>query len=575
MKKLLLGVMVLFAFGCKNERHSNGGGPDNNNVNHNPRVENIQVQTVLEGMSFTLDLSPYVSDPDNDLISIEKISGPGSINGFVYAYQDIQDNDRRNNSYVIEFRVQDIKGGTATGSFQLVQNDTYSFYNPTIGYIKDQIVEEGKILTIDLRSYVFDLDGDPFIIEKLSGPGDIINNVFNYKDEKDSDLVNNQYKVEFRVQDARGGQASGAFAISQKDVYHRLSSGIYARIIDSCTAFYNQYGNIAAFETGIAVNLIGQPLIIYNPKNWGNLFYAYLQNEIWSGTYIDGPIFGGDNSVVYDNKNTAHLSLSGFGCGEKLVYSSFYDGKWSTVDVDINCSTGLENDIAVDSQGYIHISYWNWLGKILKYATNKRGAWEYTDIFPATWAPTSIALDEKDNVHIAYMHQGVIYKASNVTGSWTKQEVRKPPIPTDEKNVIHNPFLRKNHDGSLHIVFQDGISLYHTTFSDGAWNTETAIHYDNLYIKDGSRLVFAPNIDGALYIPHVISLKRSGEKGALSIATNKGGEWKTYLLDDSHDYVHPYIACDEDGNVHLSVNSLLNNDDAVVKYIVFDPLSLH
>ena len=56
------------------------------NVNRAPVWDQIAIQTINEGLTFTLDLSQYASDPDGDLLTFSLVSGVGSIDGSIYSF---------------------------------------------------------------------------------------------------------------------------------------------------------------------------------------------------------------------------------------------------------------------------------------------------------------------------------------------------------------------------------------------------------------------------------------------------------------------------------------------------------
>ena len=120
MKYVAPFVLAANILGC-------GGGddPDDPPVNNPPVVQNIQNQTVQEGNNLSLDLNDYISDPDGDNLDVEQISGPGSITGNQFTYDDPLDDDNQNDNHTVEFRVTD-GSHDITSSFSLTQQDNYS-----------------------------------------------------------------------------------------------------------------------------------------------------------------------------------------------------------------------------------------------------------------------------------------------------------------------------------------------------------------------------------------------------------------------------------------------------------------
>jgi len=86
------------------------------------------------------------------------------------------------------------------------------------------------------------------------------------------------------------------------------------------------------------------------------------------------------------------------------ISSSFAWGGWIIQPVDSEGTVGHYTSIALDSQGYPHISYRVWIKDDLKYAR-----WDGTDWIIQTVDSegdvgrfTSIALDSSDYPHISY-----------------------------------------------------------------------------------------------------------------------------------------------------------------------------
>ncbi|HLD56790.1 MAG TPA: hypothetical protein VJA47_00685 [archaeon] len=201
---LLAGAVSLFG-GC---------------VNHPPVIKSIPYQTFPEGQQLGLDLSPYIGDPEGDLVTVELVGGPGNISNNRFSYQDQPDNDHACNFYNIKFRAVDIHGGETKGSFGITQQDIN--HPPIIQTIPDQVMKEDEgFLPVDIGQYISDPDGDEISVNFASGPaGGFHGTTFSLWTGglADSDLIDNEYMIEFLARDGYGGEARGSFKLTKQDI---------------------------------------------------------------------------------------------------------------------------------------------------------------------------------------------------------------------------------------------------------------------------------------------------------------------------------------------------------------------
>jgi hypothetical protein len=125
---------------------------------------------------------------------------------------------------------------------------------------------------------------------------------------------------------------------------------------------------------------------------------------------------------------------------EDLKYARWDGGAWQIESVDTTGNVGLWLSMALDGNGYAHISYCDYTGSNakLKYARWNGGEWEIevVDDNQSGWF-TSIAVDNHDRPHISYRRQiypedlmyahwngsdwliDVVHETQFSTGSWT------------------------------------------------------------------------------------------------------------------------------------------------------------
>ncbi len=130
-------------------------------TNNQPEIQNIADQTVEEGDFFDLDLEDYISDADDDTLTVEKVSGPGEIVDNFYHYEDLVDEDHDNNEHLVNFEVNDNKGGISLGSFRILQKDKTLFTEEE---------DEGEIIdeTFNTYTHIIDVNDNEYDFTRTS-----------------------------------------------------------------------------------------------------------------------------------------------------------------------------------------------------------------------------------------------------------------------------------------------------------------------------------------------------------------------------------------------------------------------
>ena len=119
-------------------------------------------------------------------------------------------------------------------------------------------------------------------------------------------------------------------------------------------------------------------------------------------------------SVALDSNGYRHVSASDY-TGSGLMYATDASGAWVNITVDAPGQVGQHNSIAVDSGDVVHIAYYSYKDdtnadtKDLKYATcasscSSASSWSNITLDATGWLGewTSIAVDSNDGVHISY-----------------------------------------------------------------------------------------------------------------------------------------------------------------------------
>src|SRR4030042_304931 len=192
------------------------------------------------------------------------------------------------------------------------------------------------------------------------------------------------------------------------------------------------------------------------------VLFVFLPSMVLAGWTIEDVDTAGNvgeyASIAVDSNNYVHISYYDRGNGN-LKDATNASGSWVTEPVDsvgiyADIYTGTYSSIAVDSNNKVHISYRDITNQNLKYATNASGSWviQTVDSTRNVEASTSIAVDSNNYVHISYydlMNYGLNY-ATNASGSWVIQTVDSDlgtvgayaSMALDSNNKIHISYIR-------------------------------------------------------------------------------------------------------------------------------------
>ena len=315
------------------------------------------------------------------------------------------------------------------------------------------------------------------------------------------------------------------------------------------------------------------------------------------------------------------------GDGDKTVYIQYMDQAGNvatasddivmenfmilaTIDTPSTGPVGASSDIAVDSNGNIHISYvsqhydplWGFVSDV-KYATNASGTWTI-DIIDSSIGPTytSIATDFSDHVHIGYIHRDAatldktVRYATNAGGSWVS-------TPVAFIDTVHFIAIATDSTDHAHISYPMAGSIMYVTNASGSWNIETVgvgddyseivlDSADNVHISYfdlipyGGELYYATNdsgtwasirIDGAPAsgrfssiavdsndAVHISYQRSTTPNNQLKYATNASGAWATSIVESTADVgAYTSIAVDSNDAVHISYQDTTLGD---IKY---------
>ena len=173
-----------------------------------PPVASFPDGKVEEGERYELYLKAFASDPDRDELEFEVISGPGEIEDGTYSYEPTYEDAGEKEVSIL---VSDGRGGEIIVTFKI---EVIDVNRPPRLMLSDKVVEEGKVLTIDLKEQSLDLDGDELFFELVEGPGSVSEGVYSYEPTYEE---SGEYTVTIKVSDSEA-ETTGSFTVVVLDV---------------------------------------------------------------------------------------------------------------------------------------------------------------------------------------------------------------------------------------------------------------------------------------------------------------------------------------------------------------------
>jgi len=161
-------------------------------------------------------------------------------------------------------------------------------------------------------------------------------------------------------------------------------------------------GTDTGTDTGIDIDSNGYPHISYVDNANTHLKYARWDGSSWQLETIDDTDFVGFyGDIVLDDDDHAHICYRDNGIGI-LRYAEWDGNDWQLeiVDNDADERVGAFTSIALDSNGYTHISYYDWPDN-LRYAHWNGTNWDI-EIVDSGGRHTSLVLDENGYPNISH-----------------------------------------------------------------------------------------------------------------------------------------------------------------------------
>ena len=275
-------------------------------------------------------------------------------------------------------------------------------------------------------------------------------------------------------------------------------------------------------------------------------------------------------SIAVDSNDKLHISYYDYTTRD-LRYATNASGTWTTETVDSEGDVGAYTSIAVDSNDKIHISYHkatidSWSGESqgdLKYATGASGSWVTETIEMGSGVTsgmhTSIAVDSNDKIHISYCNSvtligNTLRYATNASGAWAKST-----IDTVSHGGQYSSIAVDSND-KIHIsyyceeMFHN--DLKYATDASGSWVVSTIDHYFQCVLGYFTSLAIDSNDK-----IHISYYNNSLSGYDLKYATDSSGSWTTDTLDSAGDVGrYTSIAIDSNDRIHISYYDVTNTN---------------
>jgi hypothetical protein len=215
-----------------------------------------------------------------------------------------------------------------------------------------------------------------------------------------------------------------------------------------------------------------------------HLEYAFRDNSGWHIQIVDRDRPGWHSSIALDMEGFPHISYGAISgcvfifCDLDLRYAYLDVNGWHTQTVDTNGSAGNFTSLAIDTDGYPHISYLS--DTVLKYAHWDGNSWlsATVDAIGITQQPTSLQLDSNDYPHISYFDgtNNDLKYAYWDGNNWNYT------IVDSVGSVGWGASLALDDNDLPHISYRDALSesLKYAAFDTNNWYSQTVVSEDNL-----------------------------------------------------------------------------------------------
>ena len=306
-------------------------------------------------------------------------------------------------------------------------------------------------------------------------------------------------------------------------------------------------GGDVGYFASLASDSQGNPHISYYEQDNMDLRYAYRGKEGWHIQVVEneGDV-GKWTSLALDDNENPHMSyIKNISCSYKdwiyvceahLIYAFHNSAGWQTQILDrINTydgSVSMDTSLALDGEGYPHISYIGEAGELMVANLDASGWFTQTVVIGESFIEgPSLALDNDCYPHISYFYDGSLYYIFQDAAGWVEQMV------DGEVNRLKIISLALDGDDSPHISYVGPGGLmyaYHDTYD---WHIET--------VDVGIYPSLAVDMHGH---PHISYMST----GVLKYAYRDASGWEVQTVESEGAVGSPSLALDGVGRPHIS-----------------------
>jgi len=228
----------------------------------------------------------------------------------------------------------------------------------------------------------------------------------------------------------------------------------------------------------------------------GYLEYSFFNGTDWTSQRLDGSAQYDQVRLVLDASDRPHIAYARSGSLCNAAMLTYHDGSaWQKLALDTSSTyIGCDASIAIDNDGYVHVTYRHHANRDQMIASNVSGSWQkYTvDGGSGVGYGSGIAVDHQNNLHVLYHTDasGGQYKhATGYSGSaWsltaTSDGDAEFRLQTDELGIVHASAYDSGSDDLLHKMLVPGASWVTTTV-DSPGNVGT---YNDIFV-DSSNMI--------------------------------------------------------------------------------------
>jgi hypothetical protein len=341
------------------------------------------------------------------------------------------------------------------------------------------------------------------------------------------------------------GACSNPVSLSVGEIV--LSSGLKAQTIEIGDAndLRMAVGSQPHLLYGTYSSDTGKSRLIYAQRNDNGKWLAQSQWPMPGNSP-----YGSWHDLVLDQRGRAHISCSySDGNNENLLYINNTMGLWLTTTVSQELSVGLDNLIAVDNSGKVHLMHYFWNDHKILYTTKYLLTWVTVTIEEGH--PIAICTDSQNGVHLFYGNElGVrhAYKPA-LLDDWAVETVPQANSYNSSIKIADNDIVIATQNELLtgHAGTWQTTDVYGQIFADNKPN-DIRTNADSLAVDSAGKLHLSFSVGEYDY-----------QAGDYSItvwyANNIGGVWQAKIIDrqktDNYGALDPRIGVSKSGLVHL------------------------